>query len=131
MSDFTRHRRHVAVVAGAVALAGFMTASPAHAHRDKDAAFIGGMLGAVLLGTMLGAIARPSPPPDYIYVQPPPAYAPPYPPVPAYPAPVYTAPAYAPATAAQRLQELDQACRAGLLSPQECEAKRRQIIEGM
>lgn len=125
-------RRRMAVVASAVALAALLPASPAQAHRDKDAAFVGGMLGAVLLGTMLGSIARPSPPTEYIYVQPPP----PYPPVPAYPAPVYVPPgyappAYAPTTAAQRLQELDQACRAGLLTPQECEAKRRQIIEGM
>ncbi len=125
-------RRRMAVAASAMALAGLLATSPAHAHRDRDAAFIGGMLGAVLLGTMLGTIARPSPPTEYIYVQPPP----PYPPVPAYPAPVYAPPvyvppAYAPTTAAQRLQELDQACRNGLLTPQECEAKRRQIIEGM
>ncbi len=118
-------------------------------HYRSDA-LIGGVFGGAILGLTLGALARPYGPPQYIYVDPPPAYyvpppVPPYPPVPAYPAPdPYAAPGYyyyapapvppapAPAqTAAQRLQELQDACKRGLMSKQECDAKRKAIIEGL
>jgi hypothetical protein len=117
-------------------------------HYRSDA-LIGGVFGGAILGLTLGALARPYGPPQYIYVDPPPAYyvpppVPPYPPVPVYPASdPYAAPGYyyapapvppapAPAqTAAQRLQELQDACKRGLMSKQECDAKRKAIIEGL
>jgi len=115
-------------------------------HYRSDA-LIGGVFGGAILGLSLGALARPYyGPPQYIYVDPPPAYyipppVPPYPPVPVYPAPdpyaaqpgYYYAPAPVPPvqTAAQRLEELQEACKRGLMSKQECDAKRKAIIEGM
>jgi hypothetical protein len=157
-----RHKTVAVVLAGALAAAlplaawadtrsrptGARTHSGGYRHPGyhyRSDALIGGVFGGAILGLTLGALARPYGPPQYVYVDPPPAYyvpppVPPYPPVPVYPAPdPYAAPGYyyAPApvppaqTAAQRLEELQEACKRGLMSKQECDAKRKAIIEGM
>ncbi len=141
-----RTRGRVVAVLTAAMLAVAFFAAPAEAHRRNTGALIGGLFGAAILGTMIGTFARPYDPPRYVYVEPPPAYyvpppVPPYPPVPVYPAPnpysaqpgYYYAPAPIPPaqTAAQRLEELQDACRRGFLTKQECDAKRKAIIEGM
>lgn len=115
-----------------------------HDHRSHNSgALMGGIIGGAILGTMIFSMTRPYDPPRYVYVEPPPTYyvpPPAYPPVPVYPAPeAYAPPVYVPApappparpTLTQRLEELEQACKRGLLTKSECEYRRKVIIEGM
>lgn len=69
--------RAIAVLAATGVALALAMSSPAEARQGRKAALItGGIVGAVVAGTLLGAAARPAPPPP-VYVAP---VAPPPPP---------------------------------------------------
>lgn len=129
--------RIVAGVVGAVAMMA-TAASAKHGGGGGDLALpiIGGVAGGGLLtsaiyqqheisqmqGSKQGGGSAPAAAPQYIYVPAQPVYA-----APAYPAYDGT-----PDSSIQgRLQELDNLCAQGLITPTQCAQRRQQIIDGL